>query len=274
MSNKILVLGNGFIAQHLPYANCSVRFPYDDRVIIKNIINLYNPNIIINCIAKTGSPNIDWNEHNKSITYLANTTFPSILADICLERKIKFIHIGSGCIFNGKSPHLDSKWTETDLANPASYYSKTKYATDLIIGDLPNVLILRIRMPISEQNLPRNLINKLSSYSKIISEPNSMTFMSDFVRCIDWAIQNDITGILHVTNPEPLSAVQIMTEYQKYIKYDFEEMSLSDLDSITLAKRSNCLLNTDKLTQLGFTMTPSQEALEKCMKAYGENYVK
>ena len=96
-----------------------------------------------------------------------------------------------------------------------------------------------------------------------------MTFISDLKKCIDWAIKGTHTGIFHVTNPQPLTAVQIMQEYQKYVPdHLFEVISEEQLDQLTLAKRSNCILNTDKLHKAGFYMTPSQEALTNCMAEY------
>lgn len=279
---KVLTLGKGFVSEHLPYI-C-----YADKLLINNLysskddssksfenfINEYKPDAIVNCIGRTGRPNIDWCESNQEDTYLTNVTLPSILASICAKHDIHFIQIGSGCIFSGRSPNYtyvceDTGWKESNEANPKSYYSKTKYACDLIIGSLKNVTTLRIRMPISTKNNPRNFINKVKGYDKIIDIPNSVTFMDDFVRCVDWAIKEQKTGIFHVTNPDPISAVQTMIEYQKYIPdHKFSTINEEELDKITIARRSNCILNTDKLSAAGFNMTPSEDALKECMLNY------
>lgn len=99
-----------------------------------------------------------------------------------------------------------------------------------------------------------------------------MTFMSDLTRCIDWVVKNGIKGTYHVTNPQPITAAQIMTEFQKYVpEHQFEVITENDLDAMTVAKRSNCILNTDKLTNAGFKMTASNEALSECMANYVKN---
>ena len=90
-------------------------------------------------------------------------------------------------------------------------------AADLALGDMQHVSILRIRMPISEKDTPRNLINKLIGYKKVIDIPNSVTFMNDLVSCIDWAVNNKPGGIFHVVNPQPLTAAHIMNVYKKYV---------------------------------------------------------
>jgi dTDP-4-dehydrorhamnose reductase len=279
---KICVLGKGFIADHLAYDKPNVYL----KPTINNIeyfVDNYRPDVIISCIGKTGNPNIDWCEKNKEETLLGNVTVPVLLAEVCSKRSIHLIQINSGCIFYGSSPHVDKSlltqeviydygWKENDLANPKSFYSKTKYSCDLMIGDMPNVTILRIRMPLSEKNHPRNLINKLKNYEKIINIKNSVTFTKDLVRCIDHIIKERCFGIFHVTSPDPLTAVEIMEEYRKHIPYhQFEVISEAELSKLTLAARSNCILDCSKLENIGFLMTPTQEALQQCMANYINN---
>lgn len=269
---KIITLGSGFVSEHLPYEIVYSKLEISSES-IEQTIDQYRPDVIINCIGKTGRPNIDWCESNKEKTSVVNTALPILLADICKKKSIKLIQIGSGCIFFGTSPHslngVDTGWKETDFANPISFYSKTKYACDLILGSMDHVTTLRIRMPVSYKNNHRNLINKLRGYTQIIDIPNSMTFMNDLVKCIDWVIKENKTGIYHVVNPEPVTAAQIMTEYQKYNRnHRFEIITEQQLDNLTIAKRSNCILNGEKLNKDGFNMTSSQEALEKCMREY------
>lgn len=275
---KILTLGTGFVADHLPYRQITERVPYD-LAAIHNLIKDYQPDVLINCIGKTGRPNVDWCESHKEETMSANVTLPLLLADACHRANVHLIQIGSGCIYFGPSPYKghtsyaqDPGWQETDFANPKSFYSKTKYACDLMLAPLPHVTTLRIRMPVSDRDTPRNLINKLRGYNKVIDIPNSMTLMSDLARCIEWVADKRPGGVFHVANPQPLTAARIMKEFQKYVpEHQFDIITESELDDMTVAKRSNCILNTDKLTRAGFKMTNSEQALTECMAKYVEN---
>lgn len=274
---KVITLGNGYVASHLPYEISNFRMTPN----MEDMEELFKdtPDVIVNAIGFCGRPNVDQCEIEKHNTYMANVVYPSVLAGACEDRGIRMIHIGSGCIYFGDSPFkgerpgaFDPGWREDSIANPKSYYSKTKYACDLILGEMSNVTTLRIRMPISTQNNPRNFINKIRGYSQVIDIPNSVTFMDDLTRCIDWAIAKNQTGIFHVVNPEPVTAAQVMREYQKYDpSHTFSIIDEAELDRITVAKRSNCIINGDKLRQAGFTMTPSEEALKNCMAAYVKN---
>jgi len=275
---KVIIVGNGFIASHLKYETVTDRLLVDDFD-IRTMLKEYTPDVVINCMGYCGVKNIDDCESNKERTLESNLVIPTILATECAKRNIKMIHIGSGCIFYGESANIavslagprDTGWKESD--NPklqySSFYSKIKYACDLALASLPNTCILRIRMPISEKNSPRNLINKLLKYENILEAPNSVTFIKDLARAIDWVIENNKTGIYHVTNPTPLTHVQLLEEYRKYHpEHKYNIINEEQLQQFITAPRSNCFLNTDKLANEGFVMTPTIQGLEECMASY------
>lgn len=285
---KILSVGNGFIASHLPYQIIPEQLEINSTQ-IKNILNKYKPDAIINAIGFGGYKNIDDCNTNQEKTVKANLLIPTILAQECYNLNIHMVHISSGCIFNGNSPRTRTKpkdhngtiipafddpgWSEINTPNPASFYSNTKYACDLAICSLSNVSSLRIRMPISPLNHPRNFINKIKSYQQLIDIPNSITFTDDLVRLIHFIIKERRVGIFNSTNSEPLSAADVMREFQTYVpEHQFEIINLNQLNNLTLAKRSNCLLDNTKLKNAGFTFTNSYQALKSCMKTYIQNY--
>lgn len=294
---KVSIVGNGFIAEHLPYHKIEGRIDFSSKQ-IENMLDIEKPDALINCIGKCGVPTVDWCEANKEITAATNAALPILLAEACAKKSIHMIQIGSGCIYFGESPNIvnemeigrahgktdmssfqppiaikkDLGWKETDFPNPQSYYSKTKAACDYVLGEMKNVATLRIRMPVSNKNNPRNLINKLRGYKQVIDIPNSMTFLDDLVRCIDWTIKTSQTGIFHVANPQSATATQIMREFQKHVpSHQFMIITEEQLDKLTIAKRSNCVLDTNKLQNAGFYMTPTQEALGQCMTEYVKN---
>lgn len=258
-------LGKGFVSDHLKYEKILDRLTASNT---KNILKSYvkEGDVVVNCIGRTGVPNVDWceDDDNKFDTAFTNVVLPLLISESCRELGAHLIQISSGCIYyNMNDVH------EQEFANPESYYSKTKYASDLLIGDLPHVSNLRIRMPISSRNHHRNLINKLIGYNKVINELNSMTFMNDLVKCVDFFVKYKHPGTYHVVNPEPITAAEIVQEYQKYNPdHKFEIISLKKLDSLVKAVRSNCTLHTHKLNNIGFKMTPTKQALEHCMKNY------
>ncbi|CAN0211525.1 unnamed protein product [Hapterophycus canaliculatus] len=45
----------------------------------------------------------------------------------------------------------------------------------------PNVCVLRVRMPISDDLSPRNFVTKIVKYDKVVNIPNSMTVLTDLL---------------------------------------------------------------------------------------------
>ena len=71
-------------------------------------------------------------------------------------------------------------------------------------------------MPISKLNNPRNYLNKIFKYTSIIDSPNSVTFLEDLVRAVQWSIDSQKRGIYNLTSPSPISAAQVVQMYRKF----------------------------------------------------------
>jgi dTDP-4-dehydrorhamnose reductase len=285
MAIRKVIVGNGFIASHLNYPILHDRIEASYNY-IANWLDDYKPDVVINCIGYCGGANIDGCEINKSRTFQTNTILPIMLASVCAARDIRVIQIGSGCIFYGESPNAvffkryydsyearrDSGWVENDAAAPLSTYSKSKYACDLALGTMKNVTTLRIRMPISDKASPRNLISKLISYKEIVEIPNSVTFLKDLSRAVDWAVSSEATGTYHVTSPKPITHSQILNEYKKYVpEHTFNSITPDELNGLVSAPRSNCIIDSSKIMNEGFEFLNQEEELKRCVKEFAEN---
>jgi dTDP-4-dehydrorhamnose reductase len=283
---NIKVLGNGFVASHLLYDKILERLKPEEKQ-ISELIDQYKPDVLVNCIAFCGSPNIDQCEIEKEKTLETNTIIPMIVANVCKKKGIHLVHLGSGCIFYDKSPHAhltantdvgtnqryvkvyDPGWKETDFANPKSFYSRTKYSADLALEKYDNVSILRLRMPLSSSKSTRNLISKLINYKQIVETENSITWIDDLVLAIDHSIKNKLTGIYNIASEIPVRHSQIMEEYCKYFPdHRYELISPKELEKLVAATRSNCILDVNKAKKAGFRLTDSKIVIEQCIKGY------
>lgn len=296
---KVVVIGDGFIASHLKYDIAKCRLTPNENEMYSFIRNL-RADVLINATGFCGKPNVDQCEVKKIETYTGNVIIPLMLAEACARRDMHMIHLGSGCIYYGNSPsattcyqmnclfgdvdgetttynniasHIeDTGWKETDFANAESHYSKTKYACDLAIGSMKNVTTLRLRMPISPKDHPRNLLNKLLGYQKVVEEPNSVTFMEDLINAIDYAIEKEKFGIYHITSPKPLTHSVLLEEYKKYVNnHEYISISKEDLSKITVAQRSNCILDVRKAISEGFIFENTDDAVKRYVKEFVNN---
>lgn len=231
-------------------------------------IKRFNPDVVINCAGKTGNPNIDWCEDHKMESIESNILVPHYVALACQELKKKMVHIGSGCVYNGYEKVFD----EEDPPNYfGSFYSITKIISEKILNEFDNVLQVRMRLPISSDDSSRNLINKLLKYNKIINVQNSISAVDDAIKATEGLLKKGETGIFNVVNPGPITHKEILDIFQKVTgkKHDYEIVSLEELDKITKAGRSNCILSIEKLKKVGIHMPDTKKSVEKCFLEYG-----
>lgn len=274
---KILIIGSGYIGNKChnawPESVMSDKLLYskDD---VSALLDEVKPDAVLNAAGIIGRPNVDWCETHQAETMFGNALLPFIIASACQEKNVYLLHIGSGCIFYGDSPDTHG-WKEDDFANPAAVYTKSKYAGDLMLMTLPNVGIARIRMPIDSIPYPGNLIDKLAGYSKIIDVENSITVLDDMVSVFRQLLEQKAAGIFHVTNPGSIRHKEIMALYNEFIdgSHTNEWINEEDLVKLGLAqkKRSNNILQSENLKNLGITIREVHEALKDTMIKYAEN---
>lgn len=270
-----IVFGAGYlgtrIAEELGFVLTDTN-PLNESTLEK-FLNENNPSIIVNAIGKTGRPNIDWCESHKEETLRSNVTAAIALGSTASKRGIYFVHLGSGCIYEGDNNKKG--FTEEDEPNfyGPQFYAKTKILAEKALKELPTSLILRIRMPLDNFSHDRNLINKLSHYPKVIDVQNSITTVPHAISAMKKLIDQRATGIYNFVNPSTVSAYEIMEMYQEIVgkNYIFQKMSLGELNSLTKGIRSNCYLNTDKLNRAGIFLPDAKEAVRECLVQYRES---
>ncbi|OGZ05837.1 MAG: hypothetical protein A2845_03465 [Candidatus Lloydbacteria bacterium RIFCSPHIGHO2_01_FULL_49_22] len=227
------------------------------------------PDIIINAAGKTGRPNVDWCEDHKDETYAANVTLVKIFAEHAKKHHIKLVHLSSGCIYEGDNN--GKGFSEDDAPNFAgSYYSYTKAEAERILKDYDNVLVVRPRMPITATPTPRNLLNKLLGYQKVIVIPNSITVIEDLLPSLSGLIGAEATGTFNFVNPEPVTHKDILELYEKHSGKKLGKTYISAAELVVKAPRSNTILRADKLRDSGFPMRHTMESLDAIIKRYVE----
>lgn len=275
---KILIFGKGYIGNRCKEAwgeeavlsECYVKSAQDAL----DEIRKHQPDAVLNAAGVRGVPNVDWCEDHQMKTILGNTVMPLLLAQACQEAGVYLLHMGSGCIFYGDSPHEDKAWREEDFGNPRPVYSRTKWAADLALSTLPNVGIGRIRMPIDWKPSAGNLIDKLASFPKVIDVENSVTIVDDMINVFYQMMEKRAEGIFHVTNPGTMKHRELIGLYEEMIDptHHCEWIPNDELVSQGLAKkgRSNNFLRNDRLAEYGIQMPPVHESLRKTMENYKE----
>lgn len=238
----------------------------DDTVAVEAELNRVKPTRVVSFIGRTSGPGyntIDYLEQKgKLVENLRDNLFgPVSLALLCETYGVHFTYLGTGCIFSYEN-ETDPMFTEDSLPNfTGSGYSTVKGFTDRLMHLLENnTLNVRIRMPIVDEDHPKNFISKILRYKKICSTLNSMTVLPDLLPVLfDW-VKKGITGTHHLISPGPMNHSQILSLYREIVDPSFvwEEFSESDQDAILASRRSKNVLSTEEIER-DYPFVPRQE---------------
>tara|TARA_B100000579_G_C22849354_1_gene866375 strand:+ start:14423 stop:15286 length:864 start_codon:yes stop_codon:yes gene_type:complete len=262
-----LILGkSGYIAQSFVEVCEQRKVPY--FAVSRSLVDYTNPiefrdylqafrNVtgktafVINCAGFIGKPNVDACEDNKEDTILGNVVFPAAAAAACRINGFTYVHISSGCIYNG----YDKDFRETDVPNftfaNGSFYSGSKaLAEQVAIQNYPHSYVFRLRVPFDEKSSPRNYITKMMSYDKLLDVRNSFSHRADFVNgCLDLIERNAPSGIYNLTNPGSLTTREVVDMIKTHTGVDKNFSFYSDEDTFlqdVKAPRSSCVLDVSK----------------------------
>lgn len=228
------------------------------------------PDVVINSAGITGRPNVDWCEDNKEDTMLVNVNGAINVISASAKLNIYPVHIGSGCIYEGDSSHA---FTEDDLPNfYGSFYSRTKLYSEALLKEF-KPLQLRVRIPIEAHSSPKNVIDKLLKYEKVVSIDNSFTIIEDFLPAMHELVKRGERGVYNMTNESYMDHKFLMENYREIVdsSRSFTYMTHTELNQVTKAKRSNCILDTRKRESLGIKMPNIKARVIEILKLYKQN---
>jgi dTDP-4-dehydrorhamnose reductase len=284
--NNILILGRGYIGSYLNahlssnnvvFFKSSDELNYHDKRTLNKFILNNNIDVIINCSGFTGKPNVDEGELKKELCWNLNVFSPLTINKICNNLGVRYIHVSSGCIYNGYSQVFkEEDKPNFGLFDDSSFYSKSKHAFELMSKDLLNEII-RIRMPISPDVNSRNYLTKIRNYNNIIDLINSKTYIPDLCKFIENLLYKsylELQGlsfkksnqqIYNVVNPSPLSTKEIVEE-MKNIGWVNDEWNIIPIEELqTIAPRSNCVLCGEKANSI-YEMRPEIDIIKESLK--------
>jgi dTDP-glucose 4,6-dehydratase len=292
---KILVyghrgwIGNMFVNILTKYSIefCKGQSRVDDIIELEKEIQLCNPSHIVSFIGRThgsiGSKKyttIDYLEQEGKLyeNIRDNLFSPFVLAEICSRQNIHYTYLGTGCIFKYDEEHPFGKeingFTEESLPNFfGSSYSVVKGFTDNMMKLYENnVLNLRIRMPITGEENPRNFIAKIVNYEKVCSVPNSMTVLPELLPFVVDMMKKGVTGTMNLTNPGLISHNEILEMYKEIVNpfFTWTNFTQEEQRVVLAADRSNNFLDTSRLTTLYPEIKNIKNSVRDCLLEYAK----
>lgn len=226
-------------------------------------------------IGETEYTTIDYLEQKGKIkeNVRDNLYSPIVLAILSNKYNFHYTYLGTGCIFEYDESHPFEKelngFDESAVPNFfGSGYSIVKGYTDRLMHMFPNVLNVRIRMPITSDLNPRNFITKITTYKKVCSVKNSMTVLPELLPLLIDMAKNNTVGTVNLTNPGLISHNEILSMYKEIVDPDFvwKNFTIEEQNEILAAGRSNNYLDTTRLEQLYPQVKNIKDSVRECLE--------
>ena len=221
----------------------------ENRKDISQELHNIKPDYIINAAGVIGTPNVDWTEDHPQETIRSNILGALNLVDISFLHNIHCTTIGTGCIYSYDTKHpLGSGigFIESETPNfEDAMYCKTKIMLEKLLSYYPNSLYLRVRLPLSFDAHPRNLLYKLTKYKKVVNIPNSITVLDTMLPLIPQMCFKQCKGVYNFTNPGTISHNELLNAYKEIVNPSFSYVNFTLEEQNTILKVNRCYNELD-----------------------------
>jgi dTDP-4-dehydrorhamnose reductase len=196
----------------------------DENNLIEQIASI-KPQYIVNCIGiLIGGSNKD-----PENSVFLNAYMPHRLARLADEIDAKLIHISTDCVFSGDKKE---SYIETDEKDGRGVYAKSKG-----LGEIVNNKHLTLRTSVVGPELKTDgeelfhwFMNQQGDISGFTKAIWSGITTIELAKAVKWSIDNDITGLYHVTNNSSISKYSLLQLFQKYTKKDISIKPINGKD--------------------------------------------
>lgn len=238
---KLLLFGATGMAGHIAYYYLQSTGKYDivnvvfrnkltedsiiaditDKEAVSDIVHNIRPDYILNCVGVL----IRGSKDHPDNAILINAYFPHLLKRLSDEVGAKLIHISTDCVFSGRK----GNYSETDFKDADDVYGRSK-----ALGEIINDKDLTIRTSIIGPELKENgeglfhwfmhQHGKINGFQTAIW--GGVTTL-ELAKAIDIAIDQEITGLVHLSNGVGISKYNLLLLFKKiWNKNEIEIISM------------------------------------------------
>ena len=268
-------LGREFQQLQKSYSSYNFIFLTKEQLSItnENAVNVFFKNkpihYCINCAAYTA---VDKAETEQETAMDVNATAVGYVAKACKNNNVKFIHISTDYVFNGKaiSPYLENQQTD-----PVNFYGETKLEGETIaLKENEETIIIRTAWVYSSfrNNFVKTmmrLMEQRESIGVVNDQFGCPTYAADLANAIMQIItsNNFIAGIYHYSNKGKISWYDFAKEISLQINSHCIVNGISTKEFATPAARpSYSVLDTTKITDTFHIIIPEwKDSLKECL---------
>ena len=248
MKKKILVLGATGMIGHMVYHHLISSGKYDiedagfntklsnkTKIIdlsnqneVLSYVTQYSPDVIVNCAGVL----IRKSTSDPDYAVLLNSYLPLYLQRITKGASIKIIQCSTDCVFSGKK----GSYSADDKPDAEDYYGRTK-----ALGELKNKKDLTIRtstigpeLKDSGEGLLHWFLHQKEDIFGYANAFWSGVTTLELSRVIEHAIDENLTGLVHITNGEKISKYNLLKMVKEI--WDVNNINIHSSTGVTVDK--------------------------------------
>jgi dTDP-4-dehydrorhamnose reductase len=211
------LINQGFEVLATDIDNMDVRNPNQ----VELVFNEYHPDFVFHLAALT---DVDYCELEPEEAFQTNTIGTQIISLACQKVAIPLTYVSTISVFDGTKP---DSYTEFDIPNPQSWYSRSKYEGEKIVASLlQNYFIVRAGWMfgggVKDKKFVAKIIELARSRSelKIVDDKlGSPTYTRDFSRALLMLQKSNLYGLYHAVNVgRPASRYEYAQKILEYAK--------------------------------------------------------
>jgi dTDP-4-dehydrorhamnose reductase len=244
---------------------------------VERVLEQTRPEAVIHCAAIA---DVDLCEREPELARATNTELPSRLAESCLRRRIRLVHISTDAVFNGEKA---GSYSESDAPNPSGAYALSKYEGEQAVLFVdPLAIVARVNFYgwslSGRRSLAEFFIDNLTQ-GNMVSGFTDVTFCPMLANHLGvvllMMIKAKLHGLYHVVGPEAMTKYQFGVEIARRFGLDERRIQALSVDRSNLSARRahNLWLSTQKLsTELGITLPEFSTGLAQFHEQYRQDY--
>jgi dTDP-4-dehydrorhamnose reductase len=253
------------------------RLDITNRNEIREVVNSFKPEMIINCAAFT---DVDKCETEKVLCWKVNVDAVKNLILAARPRKIKLVHYSTDYIFDGKN----GPYTEDATPSPISFYGRAKLASENAIytSGIDFLIIRTIVLFGTGKNVKPNfalwLIDKLKNNEPVYIADDmygNSTHVNDLAYGTLKAIEKNVNGVYNIAGADIKSRYEFaitLCEVFGFNKRFVNRVKTKDLNLIAHRPLKSGLITLKAATEFGFKPMDTLESIRLLKYELEDNF--
>lgn len=190
---------------------------------IESFIDDFHPDVVINCVGILNKVA----EDNKPLAVMANSYLPHYVGGVCARKAVKFIHISTDCVFDGKE---NGGYTEDSFRTATDFYGRSKG-----LGEINDDKSLTLRTSIVGPDKNPNGIGLFQWFMNQQGETNGFDKVIwtgvttlQLAKCMEKAVEHNLTGLRNAVNNDTINKFDLISLFKKHFNKDITIQPKSD----------------------------------------------